>query len=230
MAAGLPWELVFLFVAGGVVRILFLRGGSGERRLSSCLVRWVFLLLPVAAGGGAVRTSFCRGDEAPLRCAVPGGVGEAVAATAQRNNAPTLPRPAGFWLRCQRRVRELLFRSLGPAIHRLFQVMFLLAYVFFKGVEQAVGVVDGGRLDLAPSSFGGKDRRWRAPIQELEWLGCVPGRWAIAEGFFYFDSFQSHCAMGLLQLKVVFVVFFGGGGRRPGGRASWFVKDPGASL
>jgi len=40
--------------------------------------------------------------------------------------------------------------------------MLLVAYVFFKGVEQAVGVVDGGWLDLAPSSFGGEDRRWRA--------------------------------------------------------------------
>jgi len=40
--------------------------------------------------------------------------------------------------------------------------MLLVAYVFFKGVEQAVGVVDGGWLNLAPSSFGGEDRRWRA--------------------------------------------------------------------
>lgn len=57
-------------------------------------------------------------------------------------------------------------------------------------------------------------------IQELELLGCVPGRWVIAKGFYYFDSFQSHSAMVLLQLKVVFVSFFAGGGWRRGGRAS----------
>jgi len=42
--------------------------------------------------------------------------------------------------------------------------MLLLAYSFFKGVELVVGVVDGGRLNLAPSSFGGEDHQWRAPI------------------------------------------------------------------
>jgi len=104
--------------------------------------------------------------------------------------------------------------------HRLFQVMFFQTPVFFKGVEQAVGVVHGGRLDLAPSSFDGVVCRWRAQIRELEWLGCVPGRWATAEGFFYFDSFQSYCAMGPLQLMAVFGVFVGGGGGRRGGRAS----------
>ena len=38
----------------------------------------------------------------PLRDACPGGVGEAMAAKARRNNAPTPPRPVGSRLRCQR--------------------------------------------------------------------------------------------------------------------------------
>jgi len=58
-------------------------------------------------------------------------------------------------------------------------------------------------------------------------LGCSPGRWVIADGFIlffgmgvYFDSFSSQRATGLLRLKVVLAVLFGGGGRRRGRRAS----------
>ena len=43
-------------------------------------------------------------------------------------------------------------------------------------------------------------------------MGRVLSRWAIAEGFYYFDSFQNHYAMGLLQLEMMFVFFFFEGG------------------
>jgi len=63
--------------------------------------------------------------------------GEAVAVTTQRNNAATLPRPAGFSLRCQRRVRELSFRSPASVLLRPVKVRgFCL-----EGAEQAGGPV-----------------------------------------------------------------------------------------
>ena len=49
------------------------------------------------SGGGGMRPVW-----PPLRDACPSGVGEAMAATALRNNAPTPPRPVGSRLRCQR--------------------------------------------------------------------------------------------------------------------------------
>lgn len=85
-------------------------------------------------------------------------------------------------------------------LHLSPQVMSLLVF-FFKSAVQVVGDVDGSRLDLAWSSLGSRCRQWRGHIQELEESGCNPGRWAIANGsFFYFNSFQSQWAMGLLQL------------------------------
>ena len=67
----MPWELVFLIGAASVVRILFLHGGSGVRRLSSCLVRWVLLLLPVAPGGSAVRILCPSEDSGKVFCLNP---------------------------------------------------------------------------------------------------------------------------------------------------------------
>jgi hypothetical protein len=104
----------------------------------------------------------------------------------------------------------------------------LLLPFFFTNAKVAVGVADGGRLDLARSPLGGAGRRWRAWIQELEKLGRGPGRWATADGSIpssrtgvYFDSSKSQRAMELLQLMVAHVVFFGGGGRhRPS--SSWW--------
>ena len=111
----------------------------------------------------------CREEVAPLRGACPGGIGEAVVAMARRNNAPTPPRPVGSRLRCQRRVWELLYRSTGPVLHRLGQVMLLLLLAsFLFDAELLVGDVDGGRLDRARSSLGGGSRRWHARIQGLE--------------------------------------------------------------
>ena len=77
-------------------------------------------------------------------------------------------------------------------------------------------MADGGWLDSGRSSFGGGCRRWRAQIQELEEAGRSPGRWATADDFFNFDSFQSQRAMGLLQFMGMLVFFFGGGSRRRG--------------
>ena len=115
-----------------------------------------------------------------------------------------------------------MYRSSGQSFV-VFQVMLFLAF-FFKDAGSAVGVADGGRLDLARSSLGGDGCRWRAQIQKLEGLGRGPGRWATTDdffnvdGFFNFDSYQSLCAMGLLQLTVRLVFFFDGDGRRRGGR------------
>jgi hypothetical protein len=71
-------------------------GGPGNRcadvyRLGSWLPR-SRICLPSVFGGGP---RSCREEVAPLRDACPGGVGEAVAAAARRNNAPTPPRPVG---------------------------------------------------------------------------------------------------------------------------------------
>ena len=85
---------------------------------------------------------------------------------------------------------------------------------FFKGTELAAGMADGGWLDLGRSSFGGGGCRRRAQIQGLKEAGRGPGRCATAEGFFYFDSNKSRCAMGLLQLTGALVFFDGGGDRR----------------
>ena len=106
------------------------------------------------------------------------------------------------------------------------QVMLLLPFCF-KDARCAVGVVDGGRLDLPRSSLGGGVRRRRAQIQEWDGSGRGPGRWPTANGFIpslvtgvYFSSFQGLWAMGLVLLKVMPGVFFGGGGRRRGRRGS----------
>lgn len=80
--------------------------------------------------------------------------------------------------------------------------MVVLASIFFEGAEMAEEFMVGAQLDLSLLPFDGDGRQRRAQIQELEELGCGPGRWAIAEGFFYFDSNKSQWAMGLLQLMV----------------------------
>jgi hypothetical protein len=51
--------------------------------------------------------------------------------------------------------------------------------------------MDVGRLDLARPSLGNDGRQWRNQIQELEGLGRGPDRWATANSFNYFDSYQS---------------------------------------
>jgi hypothetical protein len=65
-----------------------------------------------------------------------------------------------------------LYRSPGRSFV-VFQVMLFLAFVF-KDAGCAAGLMDGGQLDLAPSSLGGGGCRWRAQIQELECLGEAP--------------------------------------------------------
>jgi hypothetical protein len=99
--------------------------------------------------------------------------------------------------------------------------------------EQCLGVVEVWRLDHARPSLDGCGRRRRALVQVLKNLGRGPGRWATADGsipFFetgvYFDSFQSHRAMGFFQLAVLPVVFLDGGGRRRGFRAPSVRRDP----
>ena len=159
-----------------------------------------------------VELGFAEGGGGPLRFVFPGVVGEAVAAATSWNNAPTPPRLGGASLRCRRRVWELLFRSPGWSCVVL-QVMLFLA-LFVKDAGCVVGVADGGRLVLARVSRGDGGRQRRAKIQELEALGRSPGRCATAEGFFYFDSNKSRCAMGLLQLTGALVFFDDGGDRR----------------
>jgi len=98
---------------------------------------------------------------------------------------------------------------------------------FCLDVELSVWDLVVGRPDLALFFLDDGGRRSQAQIQESEVLGRSPGRWAIADGFIlffgmgvYFDSFSSQRETGLLRLKVVLAVFFGGGGRRQGRRES----------
>ncbi|CAN6328670.1 unnamed protein product, partial [Urochloa humidicola] len=157
------------------------------------------------------------GGDDPLRLVCPGAVGEAETAAASWNNSSRLLlRPGGDSLRRQRRGRGGLSRSPRPVSSRRWQVAMLLAF-FLMGAEQAVGGAVDGWLDLARPSLDGGGRRRRAQIWELEELGCVPGRRATADGFFNFDSNQSHSAMGLLQFMAV-GFFSGGDGRRRRGR------------
>lgn len=104
--------------------------------------------------------------------------------------------------------------------------MFLLAF-FLKGAVQTVGDVDGGWLDLDRFPLGGDVRRRRVQIQELDGVGCDPGRWATAAGFIlsyemgvFFNSSKSQRAMGLFHLMVMPGVFFAGGRQRRGFPAS----------
>ena len=183
---------------GAAVRFLLLQDHPGEsfRSVASCEV------------------GVCR-EGAPPRLASPSGVGEAMATAALWNNVSRLlPRPGGVLLRRQRRGRGAMYRSPGSALHRLGQVMLVLAFFFDKGAEQAVGVANGGRLDPSLSSLGDACRRRRALIQGLQELGRSPGRRANADGFFYCDSKKSLWAKGLLQFVGTHVFFSGGDDRR----------------
>ena len=104
----------------------------------------------------------------------------------------------------------------------------LPAFFCFKGAEMdVVWDLVVGRPDLALFFLDGGGCQSRAQICESEVLGRSPSRWVIADGFIlffgtgvYFDSFSSQRETGLLRLKVVLAVFFGGGGRRQGRRES----------
>jgi hypothetical protein len=111
------------------------------------------------AGGARVRSRFsspawvagearCGREGVLLRHAFWCGGDEAKVAASRRSNAPAHPRPPVAPLWRQRRARELLYRSLRPAVRHLGQVMFPLA-PFLKDVVQVVGDVVVGRLDLA---------------------------------------------------------------------------------
>jgi hypothetical protein len=106
------------------------------------------------------------------------------------------------------------------------------------------GVAVRGWPDLVLSSLGGGGCRWQAQIWRREELGHGPGRWTTAVGFnpssrrvSTSTPHQSQSAMGLLQLMVVAVFFFGGSGQRRGGQPqrnlegsmgifvlSWFLR------
>ena len=98
-----------------------------------------------------------------------------------------LPRLDGAPLRRRRRARgggvpgvDPLYRSPWPAARRH------VSPLAFCSVDlgQAVGFVDARWPDLAWLPLGDGGRRWRVRIWELEELGCGPGRWATANGFF----------------------------------------------
>jgi hypothetical protein len=104
-----------------------------------------------------------------------------------------------------------LFRSPGLAVRRCLWVA--AAAFFVKVAEPVVGFVKEGQLGLPRASLYGSGHRWRVKTQDLGSLGRVPGRWVIVDVFIpsfeagvFFDSSQSHWAMGLLQISVVFVV------------------------
>ena len=112
-----------------------------------------------------------------------------------------------------------MHRRPGLALHRLCQVTFVLPFLLLLDMEVPVGSVDGSWLDLF--FLGGGGRQWRRQIWELDGLGCVPGRWRTAIGLIpssmmgvSFDSTQSLCAMGFVQLEVLLGFFGGGDGRR----------------
>ena len=126
---------------------------------------------PSTDGGARVRRG--RGGVL-LRRAFLGGVDETEESTTLENNfSPHLLRPGGVLLQRLWRGRGVLYRSPGLALHRLCQVMLLLAF-FCKAVELSVVVVVAGRPDLAQSSLGGGGHWWRAQILELEKLGAAP--------------------------------------------------------
>jgi hypothetical protein len=151
-------------------------GGSGNRRAAVYRFRSYLsrssLSSPSVVGGGA---RSCRRDDAPSRFVCPGGVGEAMVATALWNKCSgPLPRPDDELLRRQRRGRGDVYRSPGSASRHLCQVMLLLAYSF-SGAELAAGVVDGGRLDLArPPPPGGFGRRRRVGSRSWRYWGVSP--------------------------------------------------------
>ena len=157
------------------------------------------------------------------------------------SSSPVRPRPVGARLRRRRRAcggrspcvgdlyRSWSAAARHPPWRRPFRLLPCSAGVlprglqrgwgiFCKGTECAVGVVLVWWLALARSLLSGEGRRWRAQIQGLLRLGRGPGRWTIADGLFYFDSYKSLCAMGPLQLTVQVAFFSGGVGRRRGGR------------
>ena len=120
-----------------------------------------------------------------------------VAATARRNNAPTLPCPASFSLRCQRRVRELPVRSPISVLLRLRRAVKVRGFCL-EGAEQTGGPVVAWWLAQTRAPLGGNGLRRRVLGQGRRSLGRVPNRWTFAVCFFYCGSSQSHVAMELL--------------------------------
>jgi len=98
-----------------------------------------------------------------------------------------LPCLDGASLRRCRRVRGGGFPQVDPLFRSLWTVARRqVSSLVFCSVDlgQAVGFVDARWLDLAWLPLGDGGRRWRVRIWELEELGCGPGRWATANGFF----------------------------------------------
>jgi hypothetical protein len=149
-----------------------------------------------------------------------------------------LPCPVGVMLRCRRRASGggvpfvNLFRSPGLVVRRCLWVAASAAF-FCQGCRACCEIC-GRRAVGSSSSF--PLRRWSSVVSEdprSGELGRVPGRWAIADGFIpsfevgvLFDSSQSHWAMGLLQISVVFIVLGGGGCRHWGCRAASASTGP----